>query len=227
MTPIIIDIAIVLFILVFALLGIKQGFVRALCSFLAIFVALLGAVFITKTFTSQAVEIVKPHLLPSIAERLNQELISESTEDLTTTEIAELLEGMNLPESWAESLQNLYDTAIKSEILTSTTELLSNFILDIIVSVILFIVSFLLLLLIWKFVSKSLDLIARLPVLNFFNRTFGALFGVLKSLIILYILNFILLDYIAKIPPELTNKTVIFQYLTTAFADIHLHYVLF
>lgn len=51
----------------------------------------------------------------------------------------------------------------------------------------IFLVSFLLLLLLWSILAHTLDLVTKLPGLNFLNKTGGALLGLVKGCIILFV----------------------------------------
>ncbi len=51
----------------------------------------------------------------------------------------------------------------------------------------IFLVSFLLLLLLWSILAHALDLVTKLPGLNFLNKTGGALLGLVKGCIILFV----------------------------------------
>lgn len=47
-----------------------------------------------------------------------------------------------------------------------------------------YIIAFFVILLLWNLVSKALDLVAKLPVLHFFNRLLGGALGLMKGLLI-------------------------------------------
>ena len=222
--PILLDIGIALLLLFFAIRGIQQGFVRALCSFLAVFVALFGSIFLSKSLTPLVTDIAAPHFLPTIMKQLEAGSVPLPSQNLFSPETSNLLQHLGLPDSWSQMLQNFYTSSIVDQLTnTSPTQLFANFILEIIISALIFILSFILLLILWRIVSRSLDLVARLPVLNFCNRTLGALLGICKGILLLLILRWILCDLLDQIPPELIDRTYLFQWLTSHLPKLNIH----
>lgn len=219
--PILMDVSIILILLFFAIRGIQHGFVRALCSFLAVFVALFGALFLTKQLTPMATDLLAPQVLPSIVKQLEKDSIPQSSQNFSPQETAILLQKIGLPETWNQMIQQIDSSAEREEITTtSPIQIMANYILNIILSAGIFILSFLLLLLLWMIFSRSLDLMAKLPVLNFCNRTLGGLFGLCKGLIFLLLLRWLLCDLMGQIPPELLARTWSFQVLSSLFSQI-------
>ena len=47
-----------------------------------------------------------------------------------------------------------------------------------------YVIAFVVILLLWNLISKALDLVAKLPVLHFFNRLLGGACGVIKGILI-------------------------------------------
>ncbi|MDF2838659.1 MAG: hypothetical protein K0S60_362 [Evtepia sp.] len=219
--PILLDIAVLIILLFFTIRGIQHGFVRALCSFLAVFVAFFGALVISKQLTPMASEFLAPQILPSIVKHLEKDSVPEPTSDLSTQETTIILKKIGLPETWSRMIQQANSAADQKQIATtSPSQLFASYILNIIVSAAIFILSFLLLLLTWLFFSRSLDLLAKLPVLNFCNRILGALFGLCKGVIFLLVLRWLLCDLMGQIPPELLGRTQSYQILSYLFANL-------
>ena len=72
--------------------------------------------------------------------------------------------------------------------------------------------AFVLILLVWRLISGALDLVARLPVLHFLNKTGGAIFGLLQACILLFVAAW-LAQYLGNwIPEETVQKTWLLQF---------------
>jgi len=207
--PMILDVGIAGILLIFLIRGMQLGFVRALCSFLAVFVALFGALFLSRLLAAPLADLLAPHVLPAIVEKLESATPTlPSTQNLSLQDTEALLQVLGLPENWSQFLGQLNSTSDQSlDPTLSPAQMFAASILQIILSSVLFIVSFFLLLLLWRIVSRSLDLVARLPVLNFCNRILGALFGLLKAVLFLFLLRWVLCDLLGQIPPDVLLQT--------------------
>lgn len=217
--PLILDGVLALLLLLFVISGIRQGFVLSLCSFLAVFVALFGAVMITKYTAPLVTDFAAPHFLPSIVEKVEDTSPEISSRGPTAEALPPLLEHLGLPESWMDMVVRVYqgDQEETRPPFTSPSQMIAKSILEIAVAAGLFILSFILLLILWKIVSKALDLVTKLPVLNFCNRLLGALLGLLKGLLLLFILRWLFCDFLGLVPAGLIEETYLFQFLSFAF----------
>lgn len=212
--PILLDIVIIAILLCFVAGGIRLGFIRALCSLLAVFVAFFGAFFLAKYLTPVAVQIATPYALPSIVEKLEGEEAAPSR-DFSEQETKTLLQNLGLPDSWSRIIEKNYSAQeTDTPAFTSPSQMLANYILKIIITGALFLLSFIILLILWAILSRTLDLVAKLPVLNFCNRTLGAVIGLLKGLVLLLVLRWVLCDLTEVISPELVENTLVFQWLS-------------
>ena len=216
MTPsLILDLVLAAILLSFAISGIRQGFVRALCSLLAVFVAFFGALFLAKLLAPTAAEIAAPYALPSIVERLEGKDAQIPSRDFSAQENGDLLENLGLPEAWTQIIQqNFANRDAAQEPFMSPSQTLANYILEILSYGVVFIAAFVILLIIWTILTHTLDLVAKLPVLNFLNRSLGALLGLVKGLLFLLILRWVLCDLTGQVSPELVEQTYLYQWLS-------------
>ncbi|MBP1758985.1 MAG: hypothetical protein H6Q61_1234 [Firmicutes bacterium] len=228
MTPsLILDLVLAAILLSFAISGIRQGFVRSLCSLLAVFVAFFGAVFLAKTLTPYVAEIAAPHALPAIVERLEGKDVEIPSRDFSAQETGTLLENLGLPEAWTRIIQQNYaQQNIEQEPFASPSQVLAGYILNILTYGAVFVASFLILLMIWAILTRTLDLVAKLPVLNFLNRSLGALLGIAKGLLFLLILRWVLCDLTGQVSPEIVEQTYLFQLLSSFLAGTPLGKIL-
>lgn len=208
-----VDLVVLVVLLVFLIRGIQHGFVRAFCSFLALFIALFGAIFLSKILAPPATELLAPHFTPAIVQKLETSPTPPSSQELTTQDLTDLLKGIKLPENWGQLLQQLYvDSEPQSEDNSrSPAQLVASSILQLVLSTVIFFLSFFILLFLWRLVYHSLDLVARLPVLNFCNRILGAAFGLCKALIFLLLLRWCLCDLLALLPSAAVEESYSYQ----------------
>lgn len=212
------DCFVVALVLIFVASGMRLGFVRSLCSFLALFIALFGAIYLSKTLTPVTTQAVAPYVLPAIEKKLQGVPSAPTDSDFSHVNVETLLQ--TLPQNWKQMIEQL-DASQSSGFGTNQTQnpmqWLSFQVLTIVTSAVLFIVSFVLILLLWSILSKSLDLVARLPVLNFFNRILGAAFGLLKAVLFLFLLRWLLCDLWGVLPQDLLNQSYAYHYISTVF----------
>ena len=80
---------------------------------------------------------------------------------------------------------------------------------------VIFTVAFALILIAWKVFSHAVDLVAKLPGLNFLNKTGGAAMGLLKGVVILFLAAW-LIQYSGKlIPEETVQQTHLLKFFMT------------
>ena len=68
-------------------------------------------------------------------------------------------------------------------------------------------------LVVWFPLSHALDLVAKLPVLNGLNRWGGAIIGIIKGGLLVYIAVWLLRDLL--IPPEAVGQTYLLRFFCT------------
>lgn len=198
---------------VFMILGIKKGFVRTLCSLLAVFVALIGAYYAAKGLSSVAVELIGPHMSDAIAEKLQNWPALSGTNALSSDKLVPFLQEMGLSENLARTIQNKL-IASGGNLTVSLNQLLADSVVRVIVFSVLFLLTFVILLVLWFLLSRVLDLMARLPVLNFLNRTLGGILGLAQGLILLLLLRWTLCDLLPLIPSTLVDQTWLLQLIS-------------
>ena len=81
---------------------------------------------------------------------------------------------------------------------------------------VIFAVAFALLLAAWGVLSRTLNLMARLPVLHFLNKTGGALIGVIQAFVILSVAVWLLQVLGHAIPQETVQQTWLLKHFLNA-----------
>jgi uncharacterized membrane protein required for colicin V production len=286
------DIVTLVILAVFVLIGIKQGFVRAICSFLAIFIALGGGILMARFLAPGLTHFLAPRLVPAITEWIDTDHAELTTKpaakpdtepagdhagtggtgdeepdaalqtaeseqaptqrqtasvapvaaltaarnaeakdakEAETPEITQkaaapgILSNLHKP-TWNRLLEQTFSLiTAEDEGHTAASTPAGQFaesILRVLVTAALFVVGFLVVLILWIVLSHVFALAAKLPVLNFANKTVGGIFGFLKGVIFLLFLRWLLCDQLAVIDPLVAAHTWVFRWLQNLLALI-------
>ena len=221
-----IDVIIALLLLVTVLRGYRRGFVLTLCGFLAIFVALIGASLFSNALTQPASQAIQPIIESSI-----QQVVSDSLSDgpasgapengeqgasdgsMPLQEILDLLKQSPVYRGFADAIQTALDEGVVSAT-ANATMVISDYIATQVARIVLFAVSFILILILWFFISHALDLAFRLPVLSTLNRWGGAAFGLLKGCLLLFVACWLIKG--GLLPQEVISGTYLLRFFCSA-----------
>ncbi len=199
-----IDLAIIVLLALSVLSGFHRGFLVSILSIAAFFVSWLAAY------------MFMPSVSGSIMGRedfVSQMLYyKEGAEKLGSVDLARTLvsqvDNVNAIVSGAD-LPYPIDTLVHSNIsgeaflnegLTTVGEYFNQTIVNVAVNVISFLAVFLLVMLILSFIIRGVDFVARLPVLHQFDRLLGAGFGLIRGILIIFLV-FMLVPLILTVLP--------------------------
>lgn len=203
------DLAVILILLLFVKNGISKGFVLSFLSFLAVFVALFGAQFLARQLSPIATEWITPRLTAVLETKLNL-----SSDILPSPEsISEHLSSLKIPKSLSDSIAEKV-IASAAQGTESLSTLIVSSLLQTIAFAILFLFAFAVILFLWNFLSRTVNLFTHLPILNFANKTLGGLLGGMEAILFLFILRWILCDLSGLISPDLLAQTFLLENLT-------------
>lgn len=224
-----IDISILIILLFFILGGARKGFVRSLCSLLAVFVALFGAILLSKYLAPHITELAAPHAVPSIVMKMEAgSSEGRGAQSPTPQDTSTLLKNLSFPEYLSRIVEDLYTSSTPEEKPFHTpSQMLAFFLLKTLIPLLVFFISFFLLLILWGVLSRGLNLVTKLPVLNFCNKSLGAVLGAVKGLIFLFLLAWILSDLTSTIPLEALEHSLFFQWFSALPSMIPLSDLLF
>ena len=105
----------------------------------------------------------------------------------------DIIQSMHLPDFLKESLVENNNPVIYHLLdVESLQSYIAGFLANICINIISVLLVFIVVWLAVKFVLKALNLISKLPVLNFFNRVCGFLVGLLKGLCVTWLICFVL-----------------------------------
>ncbi len=220
-TPLIIDLILLAILLVFAILGAKRGLIQSLFSLVSVLVAFVGAILISNFCAAPVAEWLEPTISPSIESAVESAFPDHMTNaQLTMDNIIQLIEDAKLPFGLNKVLSDYiteHPPVLDTDAVTnSVTAFLAEKITLGIAYIALFLISFILILLLWKLLSRTLNFVSKLPGLNFVNRVGGFLFGILRVSIVFFVLAWLarLLLHNA-IPQTLIDQSYLFRFYMT------------
>lgn len=223
MTYLVYDAVILLILLFFLWQGYRKGFVLTLCGFLAIFVAFIGASLVSNTLAGPLSQTLQPmveqHLQTIFQEHLTDvsvgDLVLNSSQDSGPTLELPLQEALNvlkdtpIYQGFAEAFQKGVDSGMVAAT-TNAARLIADYVAREVAQLVLFLISFVLILILWFFLSHALDLAFRLPVLSALNRWSGALLGLVKGALLVFIVCQLLkTNYVSR---EMLESTYLLPY---------------
>lgn len=225
MSNLVIDIVILGFLALSALMGYRRGLILTLCGFLAVFVAFFGATTVSNTMAEPLSRTLQPGLESNIQRFLDDRLSPDaqgnaapvipgdtSEEEHVVVSVEEaltLLKDTRFYRGFAETFQDMVDKGMAA-VTADAPRIISSYIATQVARTILFYLAFLLILVLWAMLSHALDLAFKLPVLSTLNAWFGALLGLIRGCVVLFILCWLLGDGI--LPRDVVDGTVLLHF---------------
>ena len=221
MNPIILDVIAFALILFFLWRGCEKGFVLTLCGFLAVFVALIGASILSNALAEPVAKAVEPVIERRIQDALTEAIqqtefvsvdggVAQSPEELPLSAVIQQLKDSGLYRSFANAFQSAVDSGV-AEVTANAAKSLAHFVAVQIARTVLFALAFFAVLIAWSFLSRALDLVARLPVLSSVNRWGGGAIGLCKGVLIVMAAAWLLQD--SFIPKSMVEETILLKFL--------------
>ena len=220
---IVFELIVVVVLAAFVLLGIKRGLVLSLCGLIGVLVAFAGAGAVARTLSPVVADALEPRFAAAIEEQLNESIRQQaeageaavlSPDDVPLEGVLDALREMG----FYETLINTVDRAVESgmtAVAASAAAAVAAAIAQSAAYLILFLLGFFLILLAWRLLSRALDLVARLPVLHFLNKTLGAVFGLLQGCVVLFVAAWTIQFMGKLIPPEMVEQTTLLKFFMT------------
>ena len=224
MTYLIYDLAVVAILALFAIWGSRKGLVLTLCSLVAVFVALIGASFLSDALAEPVARAVEPAVERRIQDSLTEAIrstefvsvnggVAEKPEEVALAGVIGHLKESHLFQGFADSFQRAVENGL-AEVTANAAKALAHFVAVQIARIVIFVLAFAAILIGWVFLSRALDLVAKLPVLNTVNRWGGAAAGLVKGALVLFIAAGLLRD--SYIPREAAENTFLLRFFCTA-----------
>ncbi len=186
------DIIIIIMVALFCLLGLKKGFIKSSVGLLSLAASMLLAWILYPVLSDLLKNVGVNEALESF---LSGKIGQKTTEAITSLGIPDFLKGF---------AQSAGDTAA-----TSTAKPIAG----IIVSIVSFVGVLILSRIIIFIVSKFLNVVSKLPVVNGFNRFLGLLVGFLKGVLIVYVLLAVMVAFLPSMPQKVSDSVVKESYI--------------
>ncbi len=207
MRYILFDVAVVAILALFLWMGWKKGLLLSLCGLAVAAVSFFGAGFLADTLDSPVADAIAPKLEETI-----QQQLALHYDDTDPDGPLDALREMGGLFTWAadavEEAQDSAAGAAVGELAVKAAGLLATAISYRII----FALAFLLLFVLLTALLHALNVVARLPGLNFCNELGGGLLGLLKGVIVLYVLIACLRLFSGLITPEVEENTYVLKF---------------
>lgn len=201
--------------------GYRRGFILTLCGFLAIFVALIGATVVSNVLAEPAAHSIRPiveHHIQRVLDEQAAEALSSASQTaehvpLPLQEALDTLKGTKLYRGFADAVQKSVNDGMVAAT-ANAARIIADYIARQLAQIVLFLISFLLILILWFFISHALDLAFRLPVLSTLNRWSGAVLGLLRGGLLLFIACWLLKG--SLLPQDAIQNSYLLNFFCTA-----------
>ena len=214
---IIIDAAIALVLLLFFLGGRKKGLILTLCSLAAVFVAFFGARMATQALTPYVTDSLEPHIQATISDQIAVNLNEQIDAFLSGEQdgaLMDVLKTVGLHDRMADTIRSILEKNAAQNV-GDAVGALTSAIAEVVASALVFVATFLIILLLWAILSRLLNLAAKLPGINFLNRTLGGLAGLVKGALLLFLAAWVLRMFDGVIPDPLLERSVLLEFFCT------------
>lgn len=215
-SAVLVDVIAVFFLIFFALRGRKRGLIRTLTGILALVIAFWGAgILAQQTSPYLSSKYVEPWIynavLPTVSESQSVTAVPDSEAEVTET-LGGAFKEIGIPRGAIQSFFNDFVINL-TDSLEHIVENASKSIGYKLTYAILFLLYFLLLYLLLRLAAKLVELLAKIPGINFVNKTLGLLLGLISGYLVVLILSFILTTTGVFLTPQLVSETYVLQYL--------------
>lgn len=184
------DIFILAVLIIFALWGMRKGFILTLCSLIALLVALVGSVLVTSLFAPTVAGWLEPAIRPSVTAAVESALPEEVTQaGLTAGQLLDQLEQAELPFGLDSYIAKLIEDMPSINPLTLVEDVSASLAQQaalLVAKALVFLVCFILILILWCLLSRGLNLVAKLPGLHLLNKAGGLVLGAVRGAILVF-----------------------------------------
>ena len=206
---IITDLAAIAILLISALHGRRRGFIKTISGLLA----LVLAFFLSSTLANATTpHISEKYVAPYINQAIEKEPQAEAA--ATPENLSNLFSEIGIPEAIvSDAIADISD-AISQSIIKPITAMTHTVAYKITYAV-LFIIYFVISLILLKLLMKVVNLASKIPGVNFLNKTFGLILGLISGYLIISILSFILVQTGFYLTPALISETTVLKFITS------------
>lgn len=187
-------IAVILFLIVEALIGLKRGFVKMALSLFAVIIALV----ITSAVGSYVKEMLNEYTSwqTNIQENIQSSFdgyLEEQMDILEPQQENALLDQLPIPDVLTGILKENNNSSVYEKLgVDSLTSYVSSYLANMIMTAIAYVITFICVLILLKIVFHFLNLVTRIPGLRQLNSVAGGILALAQGLILLWVLCLVL-----------------------------------
>ena len=218
---------IVLIVLILAVVqGYRKGFVLTLCSFLAVFVAFIGASILSDALAGPVSQTITPAIESGIQDTVGsyyqytppvEDSGDGSTpgdaffDELPLEDVLAALQDSSLYRSLTQNFRQAVEDGVET-VAANAVRALAEYVAVQLTRTVLFLLCFVLILAGWFVLSHALDLAFKLPVLSTLNQWSGAAVGLVKGGVLLFIACWL---FRGLIPQEAVDQSILLRFFCT------------
>lgn len=214
-TAVIIDITVAVVLLAFLISGAHRGLFRTVAGVAAVIAALVGASYAADYLTPVVEQYAQPYLEQRVQNRVESSVKTEQA--ATGTQTPDLLQTMGLLRLDPDA-SGVVEKAAKEKLKeagTSVQTAIEESFAETILHTALFALSFFVLLFLLKLLIHALNLVLKLPGLNFLNRLGGAALGVLEGALLLFLAIWVMRRFGVSFETKNVEDTILLRFFTT------------
>lgn len=232
MNGLIFDLVIAVVLILSVMQGYRKGLILTLCGFLAVFVAFIGATLLSDALAEPVSHAIQPVIEQQVTQVIEQGLKEQGflyndasmtdsslqewtqslTQQLSLDEVVVFLQELPVLSNLVETIQTTIGSEL-SNIASSAATTVSNYLAYEVTRMVLFTLSFVVVMVIWNLLSRTLDFAFRIPVLSTVNDWGGAIVGLVRGSALMFIACWLLRGLIA--PETITNSLLLQFFCTT------------
>lgn len=225
-TAVIIDITVAVVLLAFLISGAHRGLFRTIAGVVIVAASLVGASYAANYLTPIAEQYVQPYLEQRVQKRVQDSLTTENRTNSQSQnsqkqnsapsgkELLQTLGLMRLDEDASGVIAKAAEEKMKETGASIQIALEESF-AETILHTALFALCFFLLMLLLKLAVHALNLVLKLPGLNFLNRLGGAALGVLEGALLVFLTIWVLRRFGISFETKTVEETVLLRFFTT------------
>ena len=217
------DLIVAIVLIVSVVQGYRKGFVLTLCGFLAVFVAFIGASILSDALAGPVSRAITPAVESGIQDTigsyyqytppLSEGSVQEDSffQDLPLEDALAALQDSALYRTLTQNFQQAVESGVET-VAANAVQALAEYVAAQLTRMVLFLLSFVIILAGWFVLSHALDLAFRLPVLSTLNQWSGAVIGLIKGGVLLFIACWL---FRGLIPQEAVDQSVLLRFFCT------------
>lgn len=195
-TTVIIDAIVVIVLVAFAMIGVKQGLLRSLAGLVILALSLVGAGMLASTFSAPLAKIIAPALEDYVSRQVDEAVFAQFGEADLEFQLPEmgqlegLLEQLGVDtEEWEAMGERILESvsdrgaAVKDAVLETVLESLVQSLLY----GILFVLAFVLLVILLHVLLSAMGFVMKLPGLRMLNALGGGIVGLIEGVLLVFL----------------------------------------